>query len=165
LEKAGVKDCSAAGFCVAGGVCGPVPAGFYSPSGIDACIGCEGSQAGATSCDSCSTAGFCFVTIPGTQNVKECSLSPPGYYGPAGQDDCQVCESSNSYGDDGTCTPSCESATECLTSGRCETTPPGYYSYKSTSQCVPCPTASAPGSTTCPILLEQIGQVPREWRV
>ena len=155
LESAGVRDCSAAGLCVAGGVCGPVPAGFYSPAGVDACILCAGSEPGASACPTCSAAGFCAVIIPGT-TLKQCGLSIPGYYGPAGVDACQPCPSAVTFGDNGYCTPSCSAPTQCLWMGKCQTTPVGYYSYDGTSQCVPCASASSPGSTRCPLVLEQL---------
>ena len=153
LEQNSVRDCSAAGQCVAGGVCGPVPVGFYSPAGIDACIVCAGSKPGATSCASCSQPGVCFTLIPGT-TLRSCGLAPPGYYGAEGEDNCMPCSSQNHYGGF-FCDVDCTAPTECLYSGKCQTTPAGYYSYAGTSQCIPCPTAGAPGSTSCPIQFEQ----------
>ena len=153
LEQNSVRDCSAAGQCVAGGVCGPVPVGFYSPAGIDACIVCAGSKPGATSCPSCSAAGVCFTLIPGT-TLRSCGLAPPGYYGAEGEDNCMPCSSQNHYGGF-FCDVDCTAPTECLYGGKCQTTPAGYYSYAGTSQCIPCPTAGAPGSTSCPIQFEQ----------
>ena len=152
ISKAGGKDCSAAGSCVAGGVCGVVPPGFYSPAGIEACLVCIGSDEGATSCPDCSSAGYCFSPVPGTA-LTQCGLSPPGFYGPASESNCQKCSTSFVYGDNGFCDPDCKEATQCLYKGQCGQTPVGYYSYDGTSRCIPCPAASFPGSTTCPIQL------------
>jgi hypothetical protein len=153
LEKAGTKDCSAAGQCVAGGLCGPAPAGFYSPVGISACVVCIGAPAGSSSCTSCKDVGVCFSVVTGTTDLQSCALSPPGYYGPEGADDCQICKTSTTYGDDGRCTPECNGQTTCLYEGKCKTTPPGYYSYEGTSQCIPCASASTEGSSSCRVVL------------
>ena len=152
MSKAGIADCSAAGLCVAGGVCGPVPAGFCSPAGVDACLVCVGSDVGSTTCPGCEAAGFCFFQVPGTQ-LMQCGLSPPGFYGPAGTEDCLPCVTSYVYGDNGNCDPDCAEATQCMYKGQCLETPVGYYSYQGTSRCIPCPNAAFPGSTTCAVQL------------
>jgi len=95
-------------------------------------------------------AGRCFSTVSET-DLKQCGLSPPGFYGPAGVEECQPCPRSATFGDSGHCEPECLDTTTCVHQGKCVTTPAGYYSYEGTSQCLPCPSASTPGSTSCPL--------------